>query len=297
MKGPASRGGSVSRLLGEGVHDLACATLMTPRGHVQTPQAGAGPAPASFAANPFAMLWWRRALPACCFLLGAAAMALVLPGRHQGTAIAAQPPTTIDPAFEARVTALEARLQAFNALPPELTQVSRTDRFLAAALYLQAAIASPRPWLREYELMASLAPAGILARPLGEVLASHAGRGVPTEGELRERFTALMPLIVERAPHELDVAQRTAAWMRGNFAAIGLAAPPSQTGTEAALAAIADQLRRGNLAAAAADAATLHDLVQPLLAGWLAQARARLAVEQAIRETLLLALSAGGRPA
>jgi hypothetical protein len=39
-----------------------------------------------------------------------------------------------------------------------------------------------------------------------------------------------------------------------------------------------------------ADAGALDDAVQPLLAGWMAQARARLAVEQAVQETLLRAL-------
>jgi hypothetical protein len=55
-----------------------------------------------------------------------------------------------------------------------------------------------------------------------------------------------------------------------------------------------DQLRRGNLAAAVSDAATLDAGLQPLIAGWMAQARARLAVEQAVQETLLRALGRGG---
>ncbi len=67
------------------------------------------------------------------------------------------------------------------------------DRFLAAALLLQSGIASPRPWLREYQALAALAPEGALPRPLAEVLASHATRGLPTEAELRERFAAMAP--------------------------------------------------------------------------------------------------------
>ena len=144
--------------------------------------------------------------------------------------------------------------------------------------------------------MAALAPPGALPRPLHEVLASHAARGLPTEAELRERFQALAPQLLARAPNDAGLLARGAGTVRGAAAGLGLVAPAPPGEQEAAIAGILDQLRRGNLAAAAADAAALDEAVQPLLAGWLAQARARLAVEQAVQETLLRALAASPRP-
>jgi hypothetical protein len=164
------------------------------------------------------------------------------------------------------------------------------DRFLVAALLLRASVASPRPWLREYQAMAALAPPGALPRPLAEVLASHAARGLPSEAELRDRFIALSPQLLARAPRPETLVDRAAATALGLLAAAGLAAPAPAGLQDSALAGIAEQLRRGNLAGAVADAGALDDAVQPLLAGWMAQARARLAVEQAVQETLLRAL-------
>lgn len=173
------------------------------------------------------------------------------------------------------------------------------DRFLAAALLLQSSVATARPWLREYQTMADLAPAGALPRPVAEVLMSHAARGLPSEAELRERFSALMPQLVARAPQPGGFFDQGLGLLRGGFAAIGLTAPPPPSDQEVAIGAVAQQLRRGNLAGAVADATALDASLQPLLAGWLAQARARIAVEQAVQETLLRALSSTattGRP-
>lgn len=172
-----------------------------------------------------------------------------------------------------------------------------TERFLVAALLLRASVASPRPWLREYQAMAALAPPGALPRPLAEVLASHAARGLPSEAELRDRFAALAPQLLARAPRLETLLDRASATAHGMLARIGLGAPAPAGLLDDALAGILEQLRRGNIAGAVADAGALDGAVQPLLAGWLAQARARLAVEQAVQETLLRALGAAREPA
>ncbi|WP_431285181.1 mitofilin family membrane protein [Humitalea sp. 24SJ18S-53] len=251
---------------------------------------------------PAVPLWRRMALPGACLLIGMAIGSTVLLGRHQtADAAAAMPsrPTSIEVALEDRLLALEARhqAQAAAATRSDIQRAPQADRFFAAALHLQAAIASPRPWLREYELVVALAPPGALARPLGEVLASHAARGIPTEADLRERFMTLTPVLAARVPAGGGLLERAGSTVRGGFANVGLVSPPAPSPTDATLAGIANQLRRGSLAAAVADAATLDASVQPLIAGWLAQARARLAVEQAIQETLLHALSPVARPA
>lgn len=197
---------------------------------------------------------------------------------------------------EAQLTATRAGVQP----PAAVAQVApapQSDRFIAAALLLQSAVATPRPWLREYQVMVALAPPGALPAPLAEVLLSHAARGLPTEAELRERYAVLVPQLIARAPREADALGQTFSALRGAASAIGLASPPPPSDQEQAIAGVAQQLRRGNLAAAVADAAALAPTLQPLLAGWLTQARARLAVEQAVQETLLRALVAQVPPA
>ncbi len=183
----------------------------------------------------------------------------------------------------------EARVRDVERLVAE--RGPQGDRFLAAALLLQASITTPRPWLREYQAMAELAPPEALSRMAAEVLASHAARGLPSEAELRERFVAMMPQLQARAPRQGDTLDHTVAIVRGGFASIGLTAPPPPTDQEQAIAGVVRQLRRGNLAGAVADAAALDTSLQPLLSGWLAQARARLSVEQAVQETLLRILA------
>jgi hypothetical protein len=239
-------------------------------------------------------------LPGLGFAGGLAAAALVVGGgalRAGPAAVAAAE----ELALAARVARLEAAMAERPAAALAADAASRptadAERFIAAALLLQAAVATPRPWLREYQTMAALAPAGALPRPLAEVLTSHAARGLPTEADLRERFAALAPQLVARAPRGGDMLGRGFTWLRSAAAGIGLASSPPPSDHEQAVAGVAQQLRRGNLAAAVADAASLDATLQPLLAGWLAQARARLAVEQAVQETLLRALGAPARPA
>jgi hypothetical protein len=271
----------------------------------ENPRSGISPALAGDLAYrlPSHLLNWRRAaLPGCCFLLGATIAATLPLGRTAAVnaASSATPaPLAATSPVEDRLGLLESRLRdlATERAQANILRAPQAERFFAAALNLQSAIASSRPWVREYELLVTLAPPGALAPALGEVLASHAARGVPTEADLSERFFALAPQLAARIPREGGYLEWAGTGARGGFAAIGLAAPPPPTATEAALGSIAGQLRRGNLAGAASDAAMLDPRAQPLLAGWLAQVRARLAVEQAIRETLLRALSAGPRPA
>ncbi len=236
---------------------------------------------------------------AALLVVGCVAGAFALRGSRAG---AAPDPLALR---VARVEAALAEAQhvAVRAAAPapsvvaQATPAPQPDRFIAAALLLQSAVATPRPWLREYQVMVALAPPGALPAPLAEVLLSHAARGLPTEAELRERYAVLVPQLIARAPRDADGLGRTLSAIRGAASSIGFASPPPPSDQEQAIAGVAQQLRRGNLAAAVADAAALAPTLQPLLAGWLTQARARLAVEQAVQETLLRALVAQVPPA
>jgi hypothetical protein len=243
----------------------------------------------------------RYALAGTAVLLTVLGLAAGVVALRGSKAVAAADP------LAARVARLEAALAeaqdiaARRGVPTAPTAQAappaQADRFIAAALLLQSAVATPRPWLREYQVMVALAPPGALPAPLAEVLLSHAVRGLPTEAELRERYAVLAPQLAARAPRQGDAFDQTFSAIRGAASAVGLAAAPPPTDQEQAIAGVAQQLRRGNLAAAVADAAALAPVLQPLLSGWLAQARARLAVEQAVQETLLRALVAQVPPA
>lgn len=259
--------------------------------------------------------WVRMMLPALGLGCGVALAALLFSASGTGPSQAAPAPALPAPALPAPDTGLVARVAQLEAslarvadaaaraeaTAADLRQAQalrgpQGERFVAAALLLQASIATPRPWIREYQAMAALAPEGALPAPLVEVLVSHAARGLPTEADLRERFVALAPQLAARAPRQGDAFDSTLGLLRGAAAGIGLAAPPPPSDQEQAIAGVAQHLRRGNLAAAVADASALDPGLQPLLAGWLAQARARLAVEQAVQETLLRALSRAAPP-
>lgn len=197
-------------------------------------------------------------------------------------------------AITARLAALErGHARPAGAPVPMGAPAAPRERFILAMLHLQAAAATARPWLREYDLAVSFAPPGALSPAVSEVLASHAARGLASEAALAERFDTLAPALLARTPAEGGLLERLGLAARGTFSALGLATPPPTGGTEAAVQRIREQLRRGQLAAALHDAATLDPAVQPLLSGWLAQARGRLAVEQAIQETLLRAMGGG----
>ena len=270
---------------------------------------GAAPAAADPSAPRQALLRHGRTVlgVACGVVFGVAvATAWMADGGQAASARDARTPAAELSRAEERLAALEdttRRLEA--ALARSLAASGRgaeadglrgaqQERFILAMLHLQAALSSARPWLREYEVAAGFAPPDALPRPVAEILASHAARGVVAEADLRERFAALAPILLTRAPRQGGMMDQAAAMMRAALAAIGLAAPPPPSDADTTVSRIQDQLRRGNLAAAVSDAATLDASLQPLIAGWMAQARARLAVEQAVQETLLRALGRGG---
>lgn len=229
-------------------------------------------------------------------------------------AIAANPGGTAEiAALERRIQALEATLaergtateqasalaedaartatQAASQATAALAQARPQDRLVPALLNLQMVAATARPWHRELRALIDLDSGRTIPAPVVEVLTSHSLRGVPTEGELHDRFVALTPAIAWRMPAENGVLDRAQLNMRAALSGIGLLAPPPPGEADAATASIAERLRRGDLAGAVADATALDKRAEPLLVGWMAQARARLAVEQALRETILTLLA------
>ena len=250
---------------------------------------GAAPAAADPSAPRQALLRHGRTVlgVVCGVVFGVAiATAWLADGGQAASARDARPPTAELSRADERLAALEdttRRLEAAlaRAVPAsgrggdvDALRGAQQERFILAMLHLQAALTSARPWLREYEVAVGFAPPDALPRPVAEILASHAARGVVAEADLRERFAALAPILLTRAPRQGGMMDQAAAIMRAALAAIGLAAPPPPSDADTTVSRIQDQLRRGNLAAAVSDAATLDASLQPLIAGWMAQARA-----------------------
>ena len=209
----------------------------------------------------------------------------------------AEPAPSLDPPVPHSVVAAPVAVgPASAALPaPEAgaDMAHRVDRFTLAALNLQAVLLAGRPYQRELQAMRDLAPADGLPPALAETLLSHAGRGLATPSDLREGFTALAPLLTARGPDYAGWGDWFSAMWRRLLAWIGLAEPLPPAPAEATVANVAQLLARGRLAPALADLETLDPVLQPLVAGWRAQARARIAAEQAVQETILRALGRG----
>lgn len=196
--------------------------------------------------------------------------------------------------LEENLGALDERLLRDRTARVALSGPS-ADRLALALLHLETVVASGRPWSREWQLIIALDGPALLPPLYLEVLGSHASRGLPSAKELGERFEALAPVIAARSASEADFLRRTMTALRTTLAGIGLVAPVEPGIVEATIASIREHLRRGELPGAMAEVATLEPEQQPLLAGWLAQLRARVAVEQALQEAILGLLMGDGR--
>jgi hypothetical protein len=216
---------------------------------------------------------------------------------------AAQAPTADVQRLQGRIAALEDRVARLStaleaaqrpAAPPtpaNAPPASRATRFALATLNLQAALATSKPYAREWQVLRELAPPNGFPAPVNDVLTSHAARGLATAAELRESFLALAPALAARAPNEGDWLAWLTTQLRSLLGSVGLVEPPTPSPTQATIANVAQLLTRGQVAAGLADMETLGAPLQPLVAGWVSQARARVAVEQAIQETLLRSLA------
>ncbi|MEO3471880.1 hypothetical protein AAFN86_08445 [Roseomonas sp. CAU 1739] len=202
------------------------------------------------------------------------------------------PPASLDlrvRRLEESLSAIDERLRAAGAAGMPI------DRLALALLHLETVVGNGRPWSREWQLILALDGAALVPPLYLEVLGSHASRGLPSARELTERFEALAPAIASRASSEVAFLERSLNMIRSTLAGIGLAAPVEPGQVETVLASIREHLRRGELPGALAEVTTLAEEQQALLAGWLAQVRARVAVEQSLQEAILGLLSGRAR--
>lgn len=240
-----------------------------------------------------------------CLGGGAAATLLLaglvlMPLRGQGQSLApgatAARPAPPSASLDVRVRRLEDSLGTMDErLRAAGTAGVPVDRLALALLHLELVVGSGRPWAREWQLILAMDGAALLPPLYLEVLGSHASRGLPSARDLAERFEALAPAIVARASSDTALLDRGMAMLRSTLAGIGLVAPVEPGQVDTALASIREHLRRGELPGALAEVTALAEDQQALLAGWLAQMRARVAVEQSLQDVILGLLAGRAR--
>ncbi|MBR0649439.1 hypothetical protein GXW78_07175 [Roseomonas terrae] len=231
----------------------------------------------------------------------AASLVLVVPSEGLGQAPAAGAAARPAAAVDARLRRIEDGLGALDERlrraeePRSGPTAGVRERLVSALLHLETVIGNGRPWPREWQLILSLDGAELLPPLYLEVLGSHAARGLPSLRDLQDRFEAVAPAIAARATSDEEFLERTVNVVRSAFAGIGLVAPAEPSAVDTVLASIRDHLRRGELPGALTEVATLAEDQQALLAGWIAQMRARVAVEQSLQEAILGLLSTRAR--
>ena len=233
---------------------------------------------------------------------------LVTPLSGQGQSLAPEGGATVVADSRPRPATLDARVRrledSLGTLDERLNRATearaamggvQADRLALALLHLETVVSRGRPWAREWQLILSLDGPALMPQLYLEVLGSHAARGLPSARDLSERFELLAPAIAARAGSEKDFLQRAMNAVRSTLSGVGLVAPVEPGLVDTALASIREHLRRGELPGALAEVATLDDEQQTLLAGWLAQMRARVAVEQSLQDAILGLLAGTGR--
>lgn len=219
---------------------------------------------------------WRSRFPALAAGYG---FGLVTAGLLFGLAFPGWPRPTVPVAAQS----------SSGALPSAFGRVQQTS-FAVSALRLQMAIASSRPWRREYDALVAMAPPDAIPQPIAALLSVHAIQGVPNEAELRERFLELAPQLPRRLLGGNSSIDRLVQRAQSLGASIGMTEGGAESRGTISITTIESQIRRGNLRAALSDTENLDPTIRPYLTAWLSDLQARVAVEEAVAELVALAV-------
>ncbi|MDV6332353.1 hypothetical protein [Asticcacaulis sp. 201] len=202
-------------------------------------------------------------------------------------AVPAQPPVyTADPTA---LTQLSARLDRIEENQRVLAKATASA---FAARTLQLAAKNQQPFLSELAVV----EAGLDDASLAAALRPYAEKGVPSEITLAVQFPAAAAKanIADKTSDREDSLIDTILHAIGGFISIRRTDNPNGQGTQAILQRAEIRLNGGDLKGAVAYLDTLPPAVQSALGPWLAQARARVLVDDATRrisETALNRLS------
>lgn len=202
------------------------------------------------------------------------------------TAVSATLPERVA-ALEKAVAGLESRVAQASARPSTPgTSGSSQAVVILAARQLRAALARSAPFHSELEL-ARLAGAaeGEVAKAL-DAVAPRAAEGIPTSGEIAAGFAALVPAVLgsELGTGSGGIGETMWGWVTG--VATALRPPAPETVTEenrsaTLLTRAGIMLEAGDLSGAVERVALLEGAAAEAAGPWLADARARIAADQA----------------
>jgi hypothetical protein len=160
----------------------------------------------------------------------------------------------------------------------------RRQALVLAVGQLREAIAAGRPFRQELDSLAAVGAEDEDVIAAARPLESLAGKGVPTLGDLRARF----PKVADAVVHAGDGAPAgrwidTALERVAQVVTVRRTGPDVQGTTPDAIVARAEaKLDAGDLKAALAELDALPDAPKAAAADWIADARARLAAEEAL---------------
>ena len=209
----------------------------------------------------------------------------------------------------AELRAMQGELSSLVDLPQQVRDLAQrieaaagqTDRtaFVLAAGQLEAALDAGQPFASELGAVRRLAAEDQELAPLLDQLQEQSDEGIPTLAQLRARFEDMALAAAQAATTEVrgGWADRALARLRSVVTVRPVGGDVAGDAPEARLARAEARLEEGDLAAAVAELEGLQGTAAEASAPWLADARARVAADQAIerlRERALARITANG---
>lgn len=195
-----------------------------------------------------------------------------------------------DATLEGRLAPMEGKVAAVE---DRVTQVvdGRTsiDRSLRAAqlslalLQLNAVVQTHKPFAKEVEVARDLAGGNGNVLAQINLITDYSQTGVATATELRDSFvTIVVPKIRSVAGSDRPLTDRVRSWLSSAIAPTGTATtPPDKDPTSDIIASATQKLVEDDIAGAVQHLGQLEGPAATLAARWMAEARARIAIESA----------------
>jgi hypothetical protein len=184
-------------------------------------------------------------------------------------------------ATAAAAKAAETRIAALDSARSQASGVGQRAALVVGIGALRAAVDRGGPFAQELRTAQALGLSAEAARSL----TAAAERGLPTQAQIAQRFAALAPSLAKAAPAGSAPAglfDRIAAGAQ-NLVRVRPIGEAAGDDVPTVVSRVETKLGRGDLAGALADFDKLAEPVRAIGASWAAEARARLAADEALR--------------
>jgi hypothetical protein len=181
----------------------------------------------------------------------------------------------------ATTKAAETRIAALDAARSQASGVGQRAALVVGIGALRAAVERGGPFAQELRTAQALGLSAEAARSL----TAAAERGLPTQAQIAQRFAALAPSLVKAAPAGSPpggLLDRIAAGAQ-NLVRVRPIGEAAGDDVPTVVSRVETKLGRGDLSGALADFDRLAEPVRAIGASWAAEARARLAADEALR--------------